>query len=98
MVNVKSPTIFSTVRPSMTERRSIELMLRLKGYVKLNWGSPFVFSFVVLLLSAGYSLLCGISSLADILSECAFYALAIGVTLQILCSLKYRESKSNGTV
>jgi hypothetical protein len=63
---------------------------RLKDYVIKNWGSPFLVGFVAILIgSATYSSI-GLS-FADTLSVYAFYALAIGVVLQLACFLKYKQ-------
>jgi hypothetical protein len=86
------------VQTNMTSEKSkmIMMIMKMKRYIKLNWGTPFIFTFIILLSSAGCSLVFGVSSLADALSEYAFYALVIGVGLQIFCSLKHRESNPYG--
>jgi hypothetical protein len=63
---------------------------RFKDYIIKNWGSPFIVGFMALLIgSAVYSPM-GLS-LADPLSVYAFYALAVGVVLQLACFLKYEQ-------
>ena len=61
----------------------------LGSYVKKNWGSPFIFGFMILLVSAGFYLSFGISILSDTLAVYAFYSLIVGVALQLACFLKY---------
>jgi hypothetical protein len=71
-----------------------KITIKLKGHVKENWGSPFIAGFVVLLLTAAVSLSVGLSFWANALAVYAFYALTVGVILQLVCSVKYR--KHNG--
>ena len=65
-------------------------MLKVKGYVKENWGSPFIVGFMLLLIVAAVSLSAGLSSLADTVAVYAYYALVAGVFLQLASFLKYR--------
>ena len=67
---------------------------KLKSYLTENWGAPFIVSCILLLLGAAAFLSCGLSSLADTLAIYAYYALIIGVMLQLASFLKCR--KSNG--
>jgi hypothetical protein len=69
-------------------------MIKVKGYVKENWGSPFILGFMLLLIAAAVSLSTGLSSLADTVAVYAYYALVAGVFLQLASFLKYR-GKSN---
>ena len=71
-----------------------KIMLKVKGYVKENWGSPFIAGFMLLLLSAAVSLSAGLSSLANAVAVYAYYALVVGVVLQLVCFLKYRKKVS----
>jgi hypothetical protein len=64
-------------------------MIKVKRYVKENWGSPFIAGFMFLLLTAAFSLSVGWSSIADTVALYAFYALVGGVVLQLVCLLKY---------
>ena len=77
----------------MTQDGTSKITFKLKGYVKENWGSPFIVSFMLLLVCAGASLSIGLSIWADNIAVYAFYALVIGVVLQLICFLKY--SKKN---
>ena len=65
------------------------IMIKLKGYVTENWGSPLIAGFMLLLAVAAVSLSVGWSSLADTIAIYAFYALVVGVVLQLVCFFKY---------
>ena len=67
-----------------------KIMIKVKGYVKENWGSPFILGFMLLLIAAAVSLSTGLSSLADTVAVYAYYALVAGVFLQFASFLKYR--------
>jgi len=67
-----------------------KIMIKVKGYVKENWGSPFILGFMLLLIAAAVSLSTGLSSLADTVAVYAYYALVAGVFLQLASFLKYR--------
>ena len=64
-------------------------MIKVKGYVTENWGSPFIVGFMLLLIFAAVSLSAGLSSLADNIAIYAYYALVVGVVLQLVCFFKY---------
>jgi hypothetical protein len=66
---------------------------RVRGYVKENWGAPFVVGFMGLLMVAAVSLLMGFAVLANEVSVYAYYALVVGVVLQLVCFLKYRKGE-----
>ena len=69
-------------------------LVRAKAYVGLNWGTPYVVVFMVLLLSAAASLSVGSNSLADLLTVYAYCFLVAGVVLQLVCFLKYSKDNS----
>ena len=69
----------------------IKFQIRVKGYVRENWGSPFVVCFMILLLSAAVLLSLNISYWAEQIAIYAYYALVIGVALQIGCYVKYKK-------
>ena len=71
-----------------------EVPSRVKVYVKENWGAPFIMGFMALLMVAAVSLLMNLVVLANEVAVYAYYALVVGVVLQLVCSLKY--SKRNG--
>ena len=79
----------------MTQVSFNKIMLKVKGYVKENWGSPFIVGFMLFLVVAAVSLSAGLSSLADTVAVYAYYALVAGVFLQLASFLKYR-GKSDG--
>ena len=58
-----------------------------------NWGAPFVLAFIILLIISAVYLSTGNSSKANSIAVYAFYALVLGVVLQIASYLKYGESK-----
>jgi hypothetical protein len=67
---------------------------RVKGYVRENWGAPFIVGFMLLLMVAAVSLAMGLPVLADGVAIVAYCALVAGVVLQLACFLKY--NKKNG--
>ena len=71
-----------------------KITVKLKGHVKKSWGSPFIVGFILLLVSAAVFLSEGLSSLADGIAVYAYYALIVGVILQLVCFVKYREKVS----
>lgn len=75
----------------MTQTGYSKIMIKVKGYVKENWGSPFIVGFMLLLISAAVSLSAGLSSLADAIAVYVYYALVVGVVLQLACFLRYRK-------
>ena len=78
----------------MTQVSFNKIMLKVEGYVKENWGSPFILGFMLLLVAAAVSLSAGLPYLADTVAVYAYYALVAGVFLQLASFLKYR-GKSN---
>jgi hypothetical protein len=68
-----------------------EFLVRVKGYIRENWGAPYIVGFMVLLMSAAASLSMGLESLADLLAIYAYYFLVAGVVLQLVCFLKYNK-------
>ena len=65
--------------------------MRLKNYLRVNWGAPFVFCFLVLLLVSAIELVRSLNDLANTTAAFAFYFLVAGVVLQIASYLKYGE-------
>lgn len=68
--------------------------LKVKRYVRENWGAPFILVFMVLLLVAAVSLLVGLASLANDVALYSYYSLVVGVILQLVCFLKYGKKVS----
>ena len=71
-----------------------QIPARVKGYVKENWGAPFIVGFMLLLVVAAASLSMSLAVLANEVAIYAYYALVAGVVLQLVCFLKYK--KRNG--
>ena len=75
--------------------RKIVIVIRIpaavREYFRENWGAPFVVGFMALLLVAAFSLVAGFSVLANEVSVFAYYALVVGVVLQLVCFLRHRE-------
>ena len=67
---------------------------RVKVFVKEDWGVPFIVGFMVLLIVAAASLSMGLTVLADAIAMYAYFALVVGVVLQLVCFLKF--NKKNG--
>lgn len=68
-----------------------KITLKAKAYVKENWGSPFIAGFMLLLVVTAVSSSAGLSSIADTVALYAYYALVVGVILQLACFLKYQK-------
>jgi hypothetical protein len=66
-------------------------MVKVREYVKENWGSPFLIGFMVLLLIVAVLFSSGSSILADTVAVNAYYILAIGVVLQLICTFRVRK-------
>jgi heme/copper-type cytochrome/quinol oxidase subunit 4 len=73
---------------------AIRVPSRIKRYFRENWGAPFITGFMIILLVAASSMAMGLESLANELAIYAYYALVVGVVLQLVCFLKY--NKRNG--
>ena len=65
-----------------------------KCNVKENWGLPFTGAFTVLLVAAAFYLSVNFSIIANTIAVYAFYALFIGIVLQLICSAKYKKTKA----
>jgi hypothetical protein len=66
---------------------------RSKHYLRENWGAPFVLAFIALLVASAVLLSYGRSSTANNIAVYAFYALVLGVVLQIASYVKFGESE-----
>jgi len=78
----------------MTKGFAKGIPVRVKGYVRENWGAPFIVGFMLLLMVAAASLSMGLAGLANEMAIYAYYALVVGVVLQFACFLKC--NKRNG--
>jgi len=72
-----------------------EIFTKIKRYVRENWGVPFIIGFMALLMVASASLSTGLDFLANEVAIYAYYALVVGVVLQVVCFLKYGERRNN---
>jgi hypothetical protein len=70
------------------------IRVKLKGYVMENWGFPFIVGFMLFLIIAAISLSAGLSSLAEVIADYAYFVLALGVILQFTGFLKNRKKGS----
>ena len=75
----------------MEKRYFTKILFTLKGFMRLNWGAPFIVLFLLFLIGTGVCSSIGLSSLADSLSIFAYYLLIAGIALQFFCFLKYRK-------
>ena len=78
----------------MINRFAKEMLSRVKGYVRENWGAPFIVGFILLLLVAAVSLSTGVAGVANEVAVYAYYALIIGVILQLVCFIKCNRKSS----
>ena len=67
------------------------ISVRVKRYVRENWGTPFIVGFTLLLIATATSLSIGLTDLANGAAIWAFYVLIVGIVLQLVCFLKYGE-------
>jgi hypothetical protein len=77
-----------------------KIAVQVKGYVRENWGAPFIVGFMLLLMIAAASLSVGLAALADEVAVYAYYALVVGVIGQLVCYLKFNKrngEKDNGS-
>jgi len=63
-----------------------------KGNVKENWGLPFTGAFTILLIAAAFCLSANLPLIANTIAVYAFYAIFVGIVLQLLCFVKYRKT------
>lgn len=75
----------------MIKKLAKEGSARIKIFTKENWGAPFIVGFMLLLTAAAVSLSIGTAEVANDVSIVAYYALVVGVVLQLVCFLKYRK-------
>ncbi len=68
---------------------------RFRLYLKSNYGAPFVVAFIVLLVAAAVFESLGTGWVANTLAEYAYFAIVIGVVLQVISSRNNRESETS---
>ena len=69
-----------------------------KRYVTENWGIPFIVGFMILLFSSAVLLAGGLVSTAENTATFAYFALVIGVVLQLLSLSKIRRRKQGAAL
>ena len=74
---------------------ALRFLGRIRGYVRENWGAPFVLGFIVLLVVAAVFLAVGLEWLASEVANYAYFALVAGVVLQLVCFLKYDKEEGS---
>ena len=82
--------LFNLIIRVVDSIRNNKIIIRIREYVIRNWGAPFLVGFMVLLISSAFFLPSNFR-LADTISVFAFYALTVGVVLQLVCFLKYGQ-------
>jgi hypothetical protein len=81
----------------MTQRFFTKTVVKIKDSIRGNLGSPFIVVFILLLISTAVFLSAGLSYLADSTVSFAFYALVVGVILQLVSFFKFRKKVSEAT-
>jgi uncharacterized membrane protein YbhN (UPF0104 family) len=66
-------------------------------YFKENWGAPFIIAFMILLIIAAIYLSLGNEAYANEIAIYAYYALVIGVFLQLASYIKYAKKEEKHT-
>lgn len=79
----------------MKHKKTIKLKIKKKrlDYFKENWGAPFIITFMILLITAAIYLSIGNESYANDIAVYAYYALVIGVLLQLASYIKYERKQ-----
>jgi amino acid transporter len=81
----------------MTQSLYTKTIEKVKNSVHENWGSPFIAVFMLLLVSTAIFLSTGLSYLADSTATFAFFALVVGVILQLVSFFKFRKKVSEAS-
>jgi hypothetical protein len=79
---------------SMTSDPVGEFPARVKRFVRENWGAPFIVGFMLLLMIVAVISSMSSATMTDAVAVYAYYALVVGIILQLVCFLK--NSKGNG--
>jgi heme/copper-type cytochrome/quinol oxidase subunit 4 len=83
----------------MTTRVSIRrFLVWAKEYLRENWGAPFVLGFMALLLAAAVCLVSGLELWVNEVAVYAYYALVVGVVLQLVCFWKFGEKREEEVI
>ena len=78
----------------MTKGSLLRRFPRVKEYFRKNWGAPSIIGLMLLLIVAAASLSIGLANLTDEVAISIYYALVVGVVLQLVCFLKYNNRSS----
>ncbi len=70
---------------------------QLKDYFKTNPGTPFIFVFMILLLSAAALLTTGRPKEADDVANYAFYSLVLGIAIQVGVVIRESRKRSHSS-
>ncbi len=70
---------------------SRRIKLATERYLKRNWGLPFIACFILLLLSAAILLAAGLAPAAEAVANVAYFALAAGVLIELLCIGRHKH-------
>jgi amino acid transporter len=81
----------------MTQSLHTSTIEKVKNSIRGNWGSPFIAVFMLFLVSSAIFLSAGLSYLADSAATFAFFALVVGVILQLVSFFKFRKKVSEAT-
>jgi hypothetical protein len=68
---------------------------RLKGYLKENWGAPFIVAFMAMLIACASALAYGNEALANEVAIYAYYLLVVGVALQLASFIREGRRKKS---
>ena len=71
------------------------IVAKFRDYFRENWGAPFIIGFMLLLMIAAAALVVSLEFLANEVAIYAFYALVVGVVLQLICFLKFGERRGS---
>jgi hypothetical protein len=78
-------------RHYVIQKRSNISLSKLKKYIKENWGSPFIITFIILLMNVATLLTVGSLAIANTVATYAFYTLICGVVLQFISFSKSKK-------
>jgi uncharacterized membrane protein YbhN (UPF0104 family) len=76
----------------------IKIKKKRLDYFKENWGAPFIIAFMILLIIAAIYLSLGNEAYANEIAIYAYYALVIGVFLQLASYIKYAKKEEKQTL
>jgi len=71
------------------------ILTKIGAYFKGNWGAPFVIGFMVLLTVTAMSVSMGLEFFANQMATYSYYALSVGVVLQIVSFAKEQKKRKS---